>query len=73
MYFFNLKTIFVVVSIMMLLLFARNNDIDGEKHENAEYCRMVALNKKDSSVGWPDFNSNYSELCEKTKSKNSTR
>lgn len=34
-----------------------------EQADQDQYCEMVALNKQDPSVGWPDYNHNYEEVC----------
>lgn len=62
---FSLKRwtiIFVIVAVLHLAL----EDCTGPDpidQEQAMYCEMVALNKQDPSVGWPDYNHNYQEVC----------
>lgn len=36
---------------------------DPLEREQAMYCEMVELHKQDPSVGWPDYNHNYNEVC----------
>lgn len=31
--------------------------------DQQQYCEMVALNRADPTVGWPDYNDNYDEVC----------
>lgn len=52
---------YVIVAILLAAKACAGPDpIDQEQ---AMYCEMVALNKQDPSVGWPDYNHNYQEVC----------
>ena len=31
--------------------------------DRANYCSMVALNKSDPELGWPDYNNSYDKEC----------
>ena len=49
--------------VIALALGAMGDDPDGAEAELAQYCGMVSLHKADPSVGWPDYNGNYDEVC----------
>ena len=62
-----LQTIWASTGILLLftvLLIAGATDQDIESHETALYCEMVAINKADQTLGWPDYKRTYDEVCE---------
>lgn len=36
---------------------------DELETQQRQYCEMVALNRADPMVGWPDFNESYDSEC----------
>lgn len=61
-----LQTIWASTGILLLftvLLIAGATDQDIESHETALYCEMVAINKADQTLGWPDYKRTYNEVC----------
>lgn len=36
---------------------------DELEAQQRQYCEMVALNRADPTVGWPDFNESYESEC----------
>lgn len=36
---------------------------DELEMEQRQYCEMVALNREDPTLGWPDFNNTYDSEC----------
>jgi hypothetical protein len=61
-----LQTIWASTGILLLftvLLVAGATDQDIESHETALYCEMVAINKADQTLGWPDYKRTYNEVC----------
>lgn len=61
-----LQTIWASTGILLLftvLLVAGATDQDIESHETALYCEMVAINKADQALGWPDYKRTYDEAC----------
>ena len=49
--------------LFTVLLIAGATDQDIESHETALYCEMVAINKADQTLGWPDYKRTYNEVC----------
>jgi hypothetical protein len=61
-----LQTIWASTGILLLftvLLISGATDQDIESHETALYCEMVAINKADQTLGWPDYKRTYEEVC----------
>lgn len=46
-----------------LALCALGTGPDELEAEQRQYCEMVALNRADPTVGWPDFNESYDSEC----------
>lgn len=55
------------IIIALLFLVATDADTTEEELEQQQYCDMVRAHMKDKSVGWPDFNGNFKEVCEEEK------
>jgi hypothetical protein len=53
-----------ILLLFTVLLIAGATDQDIESHETALYCEMVAINKADQTLGWPDYKRTYDEVCE---------
>lgn len=49
--------------ILTLAIAAVGDDPDGAQAELDQYCEMVALNRADPTVGWPDFDKSYDREC----------
>lgn len=49
--------------VLALAVAAMGDDPDGAQAELRQYCEMVALNRADPTVGWPDFNESYDSEC----------
>jgi len=65
-----LQTIWASTGILLLFTvlliagaIAGATDQDIESHETALYCEMVAINKADQTLGWPDYKRTYNEVC----------
>lgn len=61
-----LQTIWSLTAFLALftvLLVAGATDQDIESDETALYCEMVAINKADQTLGWPDYKRTYNEVC----------
>jgi len=52
-----------ILLLFTVLLIAGATDQDIESHETALYCEMVAINKADQTLGWPDYKRTYNEVC----------
>lgn len=49
--------------ILALALTVVGDDPDGAEANARQYCEMVALNRADPDLGWPDFNKSYDREC----------
>lgn len=57
------KVIFIICGLMALAL-AGSIDFEEAEKRDEHYCFMVELHKQNPDNGWPDFNNNYSEVCQ---------
>jgi hypothetical protein len=53
----------IVVFIFVLGILSSDSAESEVVVENAMYCDMVDMFKKDNSVGWPDYKNIYSTEC----------
>lgn len=59
----NFYTICAILAGLILFGLVGAMDAEDEQAQLEHYCQMVKLNKKDPSVGWPDYNGVYNEAC----------
>jgi hypothetical protein len=58
------KLVFLLIGIAIgLALCATGTGPDELEVELRQYCEMVALNRADPTVGWPDFHKTYDSEC----------
>ncbi len=65
MFHHNWQAILLVLILLVFVFFINGDDYENEKEENEQYCEMVRAYMRDKNTGWPDFNENFKELCEK--------
>lgn len=56
----------VAIGIAILVMAAGPDELELEQQR---YCEMVALNRADPTVGWPDFDKSYDRECTDGKAK----
>lgn len=54
---------FLLGVALALAIAAIGEDPDGAQAELRQYCKMVALNRQDPDLGWPDFHGTYDSEC----------
>lgn len=59
----NIAMFFVGALIALAALIAMGDIPTDEDLTHRQYCEMVALNRADPTVGWPDFNNSYDQEC----------
>lgn len=59
----NFYTICAVLAGFILFALVGTMDAEDEQAQLEHYCEMVKLNKKDPSVGWPDYDRIYDTAC----------
>jgi hypothetical protein len=57
-----------VLGVLLLAGIAGNADLEDAVLEQAAYCANVTLYHASAGTkGWPDYNSNYSEICKENQ------
>ena len=59
------KAIMALFSIIVLMMFF---GVEDRPVFNSNYCEMVSIYiESEGENGWPDYNRNYSEICDDRK------
>lgn len=53
----------LVAAIVALVMIVGYFDRQALDMEQAQYCRMVAMNKQYSDIGWPDYAGSFDKEC----------
>ena len=61
----NFYTICAILAGLLLFGLVGAMDAEDEQAQLEHYCEMVKLNKKDPSLGWPDYDGIYHTACTK--------
>lgn len=61
----TVKFVFLLIGMAVTLTVGAlfNSGPDPVELEQRRYCEMVKLNRADPTIGWPDYNRNYDEVC----------
>lgn len=59
----NVIEVILILAIVAAILYNFPDPIEDLERDRQEYCEMVELHTADPSLGWPDYNGNYEEVC----------